>query len=70
MAKAIKQIQKIEVTEEDQRKRDLREIEDALVDHKEAILETLHMLGHMNERGSCRCSAAFLAKGIKFLISW
>ncbi len=44
MAKAIKRIQKIEVTEEDQRKRDLREIEDALIDHKEAILETLHML--------------------------
>ena len=29
MAKAIKRIQKIEITEEDQRQRDMKEIEDA-----------------------------------------
>lgn len=51
MARAIKRIQKIEITEEDQRKRDMKEIEDALVENKEAILEMPHMIGHMNERG-------------------
>ncbi|MEA1020849.1 DUF1641 domain-containing protein [Bacillus subtilis] len=67
MAKAIKRIQKIEVTEEDQRKRDLREIEDALVDHKEAILETLHMLGHMNERGVLPLLRGLFGQGDKVL---
>lgn len=65
MAKAIKRIQKIEVTEEDQRKRDLREIEDALIDHKEAILETLHMLVY--ERARCPAVAPRLYQGDKVL---
>lgn len=69
MAKAIKRIQKIEITEEDQRKRDMKEIEDALVENKEAILETLHMIGHMNERGVLPLLRGLLDKEIKFLTS-
>ncbi|PJZ00057.1 hypothetical protein CPT06_14070 [Bacillus vallismortis] len=67
MAKAIKQIQKIQVTEEDQRKRDMKEIEDALVENKEAILETLQMLGHMNERGALPLLRGLFGQGDKVL---
>ncbi len=67
MAKAIKRIQKIEITEEDQRKRDMKEIEDALVENKEAILETLHMIGHMNERGVLPMLRGLFGQGDKVL---
>lgn len=67
MAKAIKRIQKIEITEEDQRQRDMKEIEDALVENKEAILETLHMMGHMNERGVLPLLRGLFGQGDKVL---
>ncbi|KAF1680777.1 DUF1641 domain-containing protein [Bacillus mexicanus] len=67
MAKAIKRIQKIEITEEDQRKQDMKEIEDALVENKEAILETLQMLGHMNERGVLPLLRGLFGQGDKVL---
>ncbi|MBL3648836.1 DUF1641 domain-containing protein [Bacillus vallismortis] len=67
MAKAIKQIQKIQVTEEDQRKRDMKEIEDALVENKAVILETLQMLGHMNERGVLPLLRGLFGQGDKVL---
>ncbi|TKD70950.1 DUF1641 domain-containing protein [Pseudalkalibacillus hwajinpoensis] len=51
MAKAIKQIRRIEVSEEEKRANDLREIEDALIDNKDALLETLNVVGGMKERG-------------------
>lgn len=51
MAKAIKQIKRIEVTEEEKRANDLREIEDALLENKDALLETLQVVGGMKERG-------------------
>lgn len=67
MAKAIKRIQKIEITEEEQRKRDMKEIEDALVENKEAILETLHMIAHMNERGVLPLLRGLFGQGDKVL---
>ncbi|MCA0986887.1 DUF1641 domain-containing protein [Guptibacillus algicola] len=51
MAKAIKSIKKIELSEEERRAQDLKEIEDALIDNKEALLETLEVVGHMKDRG-------------------
>ena len=51
MAKAIKQIRRIELSEEEKRANDLKEIEDALIDNKEALLETLNVVGGMKERG-------------------
>ncbi|WP_270180149.1 DUF1641 domain-containing protein [Alkalihalobacillus sp. CinArs1] len=51
MAKAIKSIKKIELTEDEKRAIDLKEIEDALIDNKEALLETLEVVGHMKDRG-------------------
>ncbi|WLR61330.1 DUF1641 domain-containing protein [Guptibacillus hwajinpoensis] len=51
MAKAIKQIKRIEVSEEEKRASDLREIEDALIENKDALLETLSVVGGMKDRG-------------------
>lgn len=51
MAKAIKSIKKIELSEEERRAQDLKEIEDTLIDNKEALLETLEVVGHMKDRG-------------------
>ena len=51
MAKAIKQIKRIEVSEEEKRANDLKEIEDALIENKDALLETLNVVGGMKERG-------------------
>lgn len=51
MAKALRKIQRIERSEEDQRKMDLQEVEDALVGNKEAILESLQVIQHMHDRG-------------------
>ncbi|QHA93428.1 DUF1641 domain-containing protein [Bacillus sp. N1-1] len=51
MAKAIKQIKRIEISEEEKRANDLKEIEDALIENKDALLETLNVVGGMKERG-------------------
>lgn len=51
MAKAIKQIKKLELSDEEKREQDLKEIEDALLDNKEALLETLEVVGNMKDRG-------------------
>ncbi|MGA9287722.1 MAG: DUF1641 domain-containing protein [Anaerobacillus sp.] len=51
MAKAIKKVRRIELSEEEKRANDLKEIEDALIDNKEALLETLNVVGGMKERG-------------------
>lgn len=44
MAKATKVIHRIQPSEEEIRKRDLQEIEDALVENKDAIIETMELL--------------------------
>lgn len=51
MAKPVRKIERIEISEEDQRQLDLREVEDALVHNKEAILESLQVIQHMHDRG-------------------
>ncbi|MQR96296.1 DUF1641 domain-containing protein [Fictibacillus phosphorivorans] len=51
MAKAIKNVQKQTITAEEKRSNDLREVEDALIQNKTAILQTLEILNHMNEKG-------------------
>jgi uncharacterized protein YjgD (DUF1641 family) len=67
MAKAIKQIQRIEITEEDQRNNDLREIEDSLLKNKEALLETVDMLKNMHDRGIISLLSGLFAEGDKVL---
>ncbi|MGD6962603.1 DUF1641 domain-containing protein [Fictibacillus phosphorivorans] len=51
MAKAIKNVQKQTITAVEKRSNDLREVEDALIQNKTAILQTLEIMNHMNEKG-------------------
>ncbi|PLR86845.1 hypothetical protein CVD25_17185 [Bacillus canaveralius] len=67
MAKAIKKIHRIEVNEQEKRKKDLREVEDALIDNKEAILQSLQVLHHMHERGILSVLNGLLGQGDRVL---
>lgn len=51
MAKAIKNVQKQTITAEEKRSNDLREVEDALIQNKAAILQTLEIMNHMHDKG-------------------
>ena len=67
MAKAIKQIQRAEISEEEQRKQDLREIEDSLLKNKEALLDTLDLVKHMHDLGVIPLLSGLFAEGNKVL---
>ncbi|MBY8913771.1 DUF1641 domain-containing protein [Bacillus sp. YC2] len=67
MAKAIKTIRKQTVTDEEKRRRDLEEIETALLNNKDAILESLHILHHMNERGVLALLRGLFGQGDKVM---
>ncbi|MDQ0217772.1 DUF1641 domain-containing protein [Peribacillus cavernae] len=67
MAKAIKQIQRIEITEEDKREKDLREVENALLENKDAILESLQVMKHMHDRGVLSLLSSLFGQGDKVL---
>ncbi|MED1201649.1 DUF1641 domain-containing protein [Heyndrickxia acidicola] len=51
MAKAVKTIKRIELTEEEIRKNEIKQIEDALLSHKDAVLEVLQIVQHMQDKG-------------------
>jgi uncharacterized protein YjgD (DUF1641 family) len=51
MAKAVKTIRRIELTEEEKHRHEVQEIEDALINHKDAILEVLQIVQHMQDKG-------------------
>ncbi|PLR95135.1 DUF1641 domain-containing protein [Bacillus sp. T33-2] len=67
MAKAIKKIERIVVSEEEKRKRDLDEIETALLGNKDAILESLKVIGHMHDRGVLALLNGLFGQGDKVL---
>lgn len=67
MANATTKITKLELSEEDKRKRDLREVEDALVSNKTAILESLKLMQHMQDRGILPLLNGLLGQGDKVL---
>jgi uncharacterized protein YjgD (DUF1641 family) len=67
MAKAIKNVHKIPVSEEQQRSNDLREVEDALVKNKEAILQTLEIMNHMQDKGLLALLNGLFGQGDKVL---
>jgi uncharacterized protein YjgD (DUF1641 family) len=67
MAKAIKQIERIELSEEERRKKDLREIEDSLLKNKHALLDTLDLVKHMHDRGVIPLLSGLFAEGDKVL---
>lgn len=51
MAKPISTIERLAVSDETKREQDLKEIEASLANHKEAVLETIDLLGHLHDRG-------------------
>jgi uncharacterized protein YjgD (DUF1641 family) len=67
MAKAITKIQHIELSEEQRRRMDLQEIETALLDNKEAILKSLDIVRHMNDRGVLSLLSGLFSEGDKVL---
>lgn len=67
MAKAITNIKRIELTEEQKRRMELEEIETALLDNKEAILQSLDIVKHMNERGVLSLLDGLFSEGDKVL---
>lgn len=67
MAKAITKIQHIELSEEQRRRMDLEEIETALLDNKEAILQSLDIVRHMNDRGVLSLLSGLFSEGDKVL---
>jgi uncharacterized protein YjgD (DUF1641 family) len=67
MAKAITNIERIQLTEEQKRKKDLEEIETALLNNKDAILETMDILKHLNQRGVLSLLSGLFSEGDKVL---
>lgn len=67
MAKAIKNVHKIAVTEEKKRKDDLHEIEDALIKNKDAILQTMDIMSHMQDKGILSLLNGLFGQGDKVL---
>ncbi|MEH7118354.1 DUF1641 domain-containing protein [Neobacillus vireti] len=67
MAKAIKQIERLEQSEEDKRKEDLQQIEDSLLKNKQALLDTLDLVKHMHDRGVISFLSGLFAEGDKVL---
>ncbi|PLT28443.1 DUF1641 domain-containing protein [Peribacillus deserti] len=67
MAKAIRSVQRIEITEEQKRQQDLEEVQNALIDSKDSILEVLQTLNHMQERGVLSLVSALFGQGDKVM---
>jgi uncharacterized protein YjgD (DUF1641 family) len=67
MAKAITHIQRKTLSEEEKRKKDLMEVEDALIDNKEAILESLKVMRNMHDRGVLSLLSGLFGQGDKVL---
>ncbi|MTH54801.1 DUF1641 domain-containing protein [Bacillus mangrovi] len=67
MAKATTTIKRFELSDEEKRQRDLREVEDALVQNKEAILESLKLMQHMQNKGVLPLLNGLFGQGDKVL---
>ncbi|RSL30186.1 DUF1641 domain-containing protein [Salibacterium salarium] len=67
MGKAIETIKKMETNEEEERSRDLREIEDTLIENKEVILQTIDILHHAHEKGLLSLLNGTLSEGDQVL---
>ncbi|MFD1708596.1 DUF1641 domain-containing protein [Siminovitchia sediminis] len=67
MAEPIKNIQFKPVNEEEQRQNDLKEIEDALIANKDAILDLMKVIGHLKQRGVLDIANGLLGQGDKVL---
>ncbi|WP_240375485.1 DUF1641 domain-containing protein [Bacillus piscicola] len=63
MAKKIETVKKWEWTEEEKRTQELREIEDALIENKEAIFKTLDILNEADNKGLLNMVSGLLHEG-------
>lgn len=63
MAKPIRHIKKIPLTEEEKRKQDAADIVTALAEHKTAVLEAIEVLQGLHDRGVLPLLNSLLAKG-------
>ncbi|HEY4551660.1 MAG TPA: DUF1641 domain-containing protein [Bacillaceae bacterium] len=67
MAKAIKKIEPITLSPEEMKQQELAELGDALLKHKDAVLETLNVIGAMHERGILELLSGLFGQGEKVL---
>ncbi|MFC0187523.1 DUF1641 domain-containing protein [Fictibacillus aquaticus] len=67
MAKAIKNVRKLTVSAEEQRASDLREVEDALIQNKEAILQTMEIMNHLQDKGILSLLNGLFGQGDKVM---
>lgn len=67
MAKAITNIEPAKNTKEETRRESLEEIQDALVENKEAVLGTIELMKNMEQSGVTRIANGLFAEGDKVL---
>lgn len=67
MAEPISKINRKEISEEEKRKKDLEEIEHALVENKEAILQSMTLMKNMHDRGVIEMASALFGQGDKVM---
>ncbi|MCA1027991.1 MULTISPECIES: DUF1641 domain-containing protein [Cytobacillus] len=67
MAKATTVIRKIEVSPEEQRKRELKELEDSIVNNRRAIIDSIHLIQRIHEKGILHIVESMLGQSDKIL---
>lgn len=67
MAEPISKINRKELSEEEKRKKDLEEIEHALLENKEAILQSMTLMKNMQDRGVIEMASALFGQGDKVM---
>ncbi|UTR12586.1 DUF1641 domain-containing protein [Evansella sp. LMS18] len=67
MAKPIRKIEPMRVTEEEERAEALEEVQEALVENKEAVLATIDLMKNLHGSGVTRLLNGLLAEGDKVL---
>ncbi|WP_309091410.1 DUF1641 domain-containing protein [Domibacillus sp.] len=67
MARAITSIRRLEISEEEQRRRDLEELGTLLIEHKEVIKDFLHMLNKIQDRSGLDVVTGLFDKGDEVL---
>lgn len=67
MAKATTVIRKIEVSPEEQRKKELKELEDSIVNNRQAIIDSIHLIQRIHEKGILHIVESMLGQSDKIL---
>lgn len=67
MAKATTVIRKIDVSPEEQRKKELKELEDSIVNNRQAIIDSIHLIQRIHEKGILHIVESMLGQSDKIL---